>query len=286
MIRIRCDRGRRRARRRRGRVGGRAARMHRRTVHAVDETVAHMPCNPAVGGTAKGHLVREIDALGGLMGRAIDATGIQFKLLNRSRGPAVWSPRAQADKPRYGEWVRDGAGGGAEHPVDSRPRRTDSDRGRPGTRPGARGRAGVSAAGARHHHRDVPERSGPRWARAAAGGPRGRAAVARSGRSIKGLGFAWGRLKTGTPPRLARQSIDFAERRSRQACSTWNMATRLPTPFSSRRDGPSAQSDRLPPAAHDRAVHELVRATSTNRRSSTARLPASAPATARPSKTR
>src|SRR5476649_1910236 len=71
------------------------------------DLIAQMSCNPAIGGIAKGHLVREVDALGGVMGDVADATGIQFRLLNTSRGPAVWSPRAQCDKRMYSIRVKE-----------------------------------------------------------------------------------------------------------------------------------------------------------------------------------
>ena len=173
------------------------------------ETVAHMPCNPAVGGTAKGHLVREIDALGGLMGRAIDATGIQFKLLNRSRGPAVRSPRAQADKKIYGRWVRSVLE--AEPNIEwliGKAGRVVVENG---------GVTGVAMEeGSVYHCSTLIVTTGTflnglvhigqeQHAAGRAGEPPSHELA----ESLKSLGFRYGRLKTGTPPRLDRESIDF-----------------------------------------------------------------------------
>ncbi len=178
-----------------------------------NDTVAHMPCNPAVGGTAKGHLVREIDALGGLMARAIDATGIQFKLLNRSRGPAVWSPRAQADKQRYGEWIK--------KEIESEPGvewligRAGSVLVRGGSVVGLALEGGSSAEVFACRAVIVTTGTflnglihiGPEQRSA---GRHGEPASRDLSESLKSLGLTWGRLKTGTPPRLDRRSIDFS----------------------------------------------------------------------------
>lgn len=179
------------------------------------ESIAQMPCNPAIGGVAKGHLVREIDALGGLMGLAIDATGIQFKLLNRSRGPAVWSPRAQADKRRYGEWMRRVL---EDHPrielVVGKVGRLNLGVGKSGTgvsilscalESGETIDAGAVVAAPGTFLNGVVH-VGPEIL---AAGRHGEAASRDLAESFHAVGFRMGRLKTGTPPRLDRRSIDF-----------------------------------------------------------------------------
>jgi tRNA uridine 5-carboxymethylaminomethyl modification enzyme len=223
------------------------------------ETVAHMPCNPAIGGTAKGHLVREIDALGGLMGRAIDETGIQFKLLNRSRGPAVWSPRAQADKRVYGNWVRQAL---ETEPniswVIGRAGRILVENGRiaglvleDGDRIACDAlviTTGTFLNGLIHVG---PERR-----------PAGRAGEPPScelAESLKSFAFTWGRLKTGTPPRLDRESIDF-DRQVSEGAFARERGDVPPVPFSfltSRIDRPQIDCYLL---HTNERVRDLVRA--------------------------
>jgi tRNA uridine 5-carboxymethylaminomethyl modification enzyme len=198
-----------------GHAGAEAARAaarlgcHVALVTLSRATAGHMPCNPAIGGTAKGHLVREIDALGGLMGEAIDATGIQFKLLNRSRGPAVWSPRAQADKHAYSSWVANELGNTHNIEfVEARAGRILTDARRVvGLELEEGGRLNCQALvittgtflnGLVHVGRE--QRPSGRF-----GEPPSHALA----ESIRDFGFTMGRLKTGTPPRLHRRSIDF-----------------------------------------------------------------------------
>ena len=224
-----------------------------------DATVAHMPCNPAVGGTAKGHLVREIDALGGLMGEAIDATGIQFKLLNRSRGPAVRSPRAQADKRRYGAWVADAL---------RREERISWIIGRVGRVTVRRDRVtGVELetvsgdpGGERLHARAVVVTTGTFLnglvhvgTKRTPAGRAGEAPARHLAESLKALDLPRGRLKTGTPPRLDRRSIDFG--RFEEA-----LGDEDPVPFSFMTAGigrPQIVCHRLHTTER---VHEIVRA--------------------------
>jgi tRNA uridine 5-carboxymethylaminomethyl modification enzyme len=173
------------------------------------DSIAHMPCNPAIGGLAKGHLVREIDVLGGIMGRMADRAGIQFKMLNRGRGPAVWSPRAQEDKALYRAIVREHlertpgitllqahVASFLVHDAAVRGVRTlegveieaDAVVVTPGT----------FLNGLLH----IGDRSLP-------GGRVNEAAARGLSESLLGFGFDLVRLKTGTPPRIRRDSIDF-----------------------------------------------------------------------------
>ena len=175
------------------------------TVHRED--IARMSCNPAIGGVAKGHMVRELDAMGGLMARITDRAGIQFKMLNRSRGPAVWSPRAQCDKALYSIEMRRllerVAGLEIVEGIANHVRRVN---GRVAGVELADGRVlecralvvtpGTFLNGLIH----IGERQIP-------GGRIGEHAARALSECLGELGFERGRLKTGTPPRLRRDSI-------------------------------------------------------------------------------
>lgn len=178
------------------------------------DTIAQMSCNPAIGGLAKGHLVREIDALGGEMGKTTDLTGLQYRMLNRRKGPAVWAPRAQCDKKAYQfrmKWLCE-----REPMLDVRQGqvlRLRVDRGRVRgveATPGVvyRGETviittGTFLRGLLHvgQSQDV-------------GGRAGEGSAVGLSASLEEEGLRLGRLKTGTPPRILKSSIDFSRTQS------------------------------------------------------------------------
>ncbi|HYG84693.1 MAG TPA: tRNA uridine-5-carboxymethylaminomethyl(34) synthesis enzyme MnmG [Azospirillum sp.] len=189
-----------------------AARMGARTLlltHKV-ETIGEMSCNPAIGGLAKGHLVREIDALDGVMARAIDQGGIQFRILNRSKGPAVRGPRAQADRKLYRQAIQAilgsqenltiEAGGAEDLTLDAENRVTGVVTGGGETiRAGAVVlTTGTFLRGLIH----IGEETIP-------AGRVGEAPALGLSNTLARIGFPLGRLKTGTPPRLDGKTIDW-----------------------------------------------------------------------------
>lgn len=204
-----------------------ASRLGARTllITISRDTIAKMSCNPAIGGLAKGQITREIDALGGLMGLAIDATAIQFRLLNRSKGPAVQSPRAQADKYKYKDFVR------------SMLENADSLTIIEGIVTDIVSENGVAAGvtckdGSTYHApavivttgtflRGIMHMGDRQWP----GGRLDEPASNDLSDSLKRLGLALGRLKTGTPARLDGSTVDFDKTQVQQG-------DEVPIPFS------------------------------------------------------
>jgi tRNA uridine 5-carboxymethylaminomethyl modification enzyme len=191
------------------------------------DLICQMSCNPAVGGIAKGHLVREVDALGGAMGEVTDAVGIQFRLLNTSRGPAVWSPRAQCDKKQYRIRMREVLerepnlrilqAEVAELLLQESPRRVAGVRLRDG-RTMVCGAVIVATGTFLNGLAHVGEQT-------YSCGRNGEAPSQLLANQLRNLGLRWTRLKTGTPPRLDGRTIDWSRFEKQPGDSD-------PTPFS------------------------------------------------------
>ncbi|MEK7781931.1 MAG: tRNA uridine-5-carboxymethylaminomethyl(34) synthesis enzyme MnmG [Verrucomicrobiota bacterium] len=190
-----------------------AARMGCQTLLLTTnaDTIGQMSCNPAIGGSAKGHLVKEIDALGGEMGRNTDLTGLQFRQLNRSRGPAIWATRVQCDKRAYQlrlKWVCE-----REPNLDVKQGQTVTIESENQSAKGVTTATGVKYLGRTviittgtflhglmHIGKDKQH-----------GGRSGEAPSVGLSESLRTLGIELNRLKTGTPPRLLKRSIDFSK---------------------------------------------------------------------------
>lgn len=180
------------------------------------DSIGQMSCNPAIGGLAKGHLVREIDALGGEMGKTTDMTGIQFRMLNTQNGPAVWAPRAQCDKKAYQfrmKWICE-----AQANLDIQQGQARSILHNNGIAHGVDTTLDVS-----YYGKTIVITTGTFLrglmhigSNQQSGGRAGDAAAMNLSSSLNDLGLSLGRLKTGTPPRLLRKSINFSKTEPQQ----------------------------------------------------------------------
>ena len=231
-----------------------AARMGLRTLcFTINlDAVGNMPCNPAIGGTGKGHLVREIDALGGEMARAADRACIQYRMLNRGKGPAVWSLRAQADRRRYQEvmkhtlerqenlWVKQAevtqllTENGAVSAV------------RTATGATYQVKAAVIATGTYLGGRTIVGEV------ARSSGPDGMAAALPLTDCLKGLGLSIRRFKTGTPPRVNRRSVDFSQMEIQPGDD-------VPVPFSFTTQAPPENRAVCYLTYTNEATHQVIR---------------------------
>lgn len=236
-----------------------AARIGARTALLTSnlDTIGQMSCNPAIGGVAKGQIVREIDALGGIMGEAIDATAIQFRMLNQSKGPAMHGPRAQADKAAYRQWVK--------HRCEQQPnlslRQETVERILVEQAEGRRRTIGVAVRGEAEYRAAAVVICAGTFMRGLLhvgpvqqpGGRMGEEAVEGLSRSLAECGLTLARFKTGTPARLNGRTINY-DRTERQD------GDRQPQPFSFLT--PSVDREQIPCwiTYTTPEVHELIRA--------------------------